>query len=196
MSSSSVLQAFSILLGGMLVTGGALAQTTSAPDPALEGPKIIAEAFAKLSGALGGAVGKSGPAGALSVCSEMAPKIAKDVAAAHGVTLRRATHQPRNPKNAADEVERAALETFMAAMAKKEAPQPQVITNADGSRAFLAPIVLGNPLCLQCHGMPEKDITPETLAAIQRLYPDDKATGFQLGDLRGLWRITFPASKP
>ena len=85
------------------------------------------------------------------------------------------------------------LEAFMAALAKGEAPKPQVITNADGIRDFLAPIVLGNPLCLQCHGTPGKDIAPETLAAIQKLYPDDKATGFKLGDLRGLWRITFPS---
>ncbi|HRH96966.1 MAG TPA: DUF3365 domain-containing protein [Prosthecobacter sp.] len=167
----------------------------SAPDPAVEGPKIIAEAFAKLSGALGEAIGKSGPAGALSVCSEKAPQIAKEVATSHGVTLRRATHKPRNPKNAADEVEKDALEAFMASLAKKEPPKPQVITNADGSSAFLAPIVLGNPLCLQCHGTPNQDIAPETLAAIQKLYPDDNATGFKLGDLRGLWRVTFPNSK-
>jgi hypothetical protein len=165
------------------------------PDPAIEGPKIIAEAFAKLSGALGEAIAKDGPASALSVCSEKAPQIAKEVATAHGVTFRRATHKPRNPKNAADEVEKAALEIFATALAKKEAPKPQVIKNADGSRAFLAPIVLGSPLCLQCHGTTGKDITPETLKAIQKLYPDDQATGFKLGDLRGLWRVTFPSTK-
>lgn len=154
------------------------------PDPAEAGPKIIAEAFAKLSGALGEAIGKSGPAGALSVCSEMAPQIAKEVATTHGVTLRRATTKPQ-----------AVLEVFAAALAKKEAPKPQTITNADGSTSFFAPIVLGNPLCLQCHGTPNQDIAPETLAAIQKLYPDDKATGFKLGDLRGLWRVTFPNSK-
>ena len=164
----------------------------TARDPAVEGPKIIAEAFAKLSGALGEAIAKDGPVGALNLFSEKAPQIAKEVATAHGVTLRRATHKPRNPKNAADEVEKSAMETFMAALAEKEAPTPQVITNADGGRTFIAPIVLGNPLCLQCHGTPGKDIAPETLAAIQKLYPDDKATGFRLGDLRGLWRITFP----
>jgi hypothetical protein len=168
-------------------------QTTR--DPALEGPKIIAEAFAKLSGALGEAIAKGGPASALSVCSEKAPQIAKEVGTAHGVTLRRATHKPRNPKNAADEVEQVALKAFMAAVAKKEAPKPQVITTADGSRAFLAPIMLGNPLCLQCHGTPAQDIAPETLAAIQKLYPDDKATGFKLGDLRGVWRVNFPTAK-
>ena len=159
-----------------------------APEPAVEGPKIIAEAFAKLSGALGEAMAKNGPSGALGVCSEKAPQIAQEVGKAHGVTLRRATLKARNLKNSADEVEKAALEAFAAALAKKEVPKPQVIRNADGSRAFLAPIVLGNPLCLQCHGAPNQDIARETLAAIQKLYPDDKATGYQAGDLRGaLW---------
>lgn len=170
-----------------------LAFSQAPTDPAVEGPKIIAEAFAKLSGALGKAIGDSGPAGALSVCSEKAPQIAKEVAAAHGVTLRRATNKQRNPKNAADDVEKAALEIFAAALAKREAPMSKTITNVDGSTSFIAPIVLGNPLCLQCHGTPGKDIAPETLAAIKKLYPNDKATGYQLGDLRGLWRITFPA---
>jgi len=161
------------------------------PDLAVEGPKIIAEAFAKLSGSLAEAIAKGGPATALSVCNEKAPQIAKEVAEAHGVTLRRASQKPRNLKNAADDVEKIALEAFMAALAKKEAPKPQIITNPDGSRSFLVPIVLGNPLCLQCHGTPEKDITPETLSAIQKLYPEDKAIGLELGDLRGLWRVTF-----
>jgi hypothetical protein len=165
------------------------------PDPAVEGPKIIAEAFGRLSGALAQAIAKEGPAKALSVCSEKAPQIAKEVATTHGVTLRRASAKPRNPKNAADNAEKAVLEVFAAALAKKEAPKPQTITNADGSTSFFTPIVLGNPLCLQCHGTPNQDIAPETLVAIQKLYPDDKATGFKLGDLRGLWRVTFPNSK-
>lgn len=165
------------------------------PDPTVAGPKIIAEAFGKLSGTLAEAIAKEGPAKALSVCSETAPQIAKEVATAHGVTLRRATAKPSNPKNAADDAEKAVLEVFAAALAKKEAPKPQVTTNADGSTSFLAPIVLANPLCLQCHGTPNQDIAPETLAAIQKLYPDDKAIGFKLGDLRGLWRVTFHNSK-
>jgi len=182
-----------LLLLTSLFTLAVFAQTK--PDPTEAGPIIIAEAFAKLSSALGEAIAKGGPTSALSVCRDKAPQIAKEVAAAHGVTLRRATHKPRNPKNAADEVEKTVLQAFGAALAKKEAPKAQVITNADGSRAFLAPIVLGNPLCLQCHGTPNQDIAPETLAAIQKLYPDDNATGFKLGDLRGLWRVTFPNSK-
>lgn len=176
-----------------LLTLPVFAQTK--PDPTEVGPKIIAEAFGRLSSALAEAIAKEGPAKALSVCSEKAPQIAKEVATTHGVTLRRATSKPRNPKNSVDDAETAVLEVFAAALAKKEAPKPQTIANADGSTSFLAPIVLGNPLCLQCHGTPNQDIDPETLAAIQKLYPDDKAIGFKLGDLRGLWRVTFRNSK-
>lgn len=167
--------------------------TQTAHDPAVAGPVIIAEAFSRLSGALATAIAKSGPVGALDVCSEQAPQIAREVGAAHGVQVRRASHRPRNPQNAADAVEQAALQAFLDALAKPQPPVPQVVVNADGSRSFLAPIVLGNPLCLQCHGDPQKHIAPETLAAIQQRYPGDQATGFKLGDLRGLWRVTFPA---
>jgi hypothetical protein len=41
-------------------------------------------------------------------------------------------------------------------------------------------------------GEPGKDIEPENVAAIRRLYPQDEATGFKLGELRGAWRIDFP----
>ena len=77
---------------------------------------------------------------------------------------------------------------------KRKHQKPQTITNQDGSVNFYAPILLAAPVCLQCHGSAVKDIAPATMAAIKKLYPDDKATGFQLGDLRGLWRVTFPAT--
>jgi len=33
----------------------------------------------------------------------------------------------------------------------------------------------------------------EHLEVIGRLYPQDEAVGFRLGELRGAWRIDFPA---
>lgn len=161
-------------------------------DPAEVGPKIVAEAFGKLSGALSEAITSGGAAGALPVCSERAPRIASEVGEANGVLLRRASDRPRNRKNAADAVENAALEEFSLALAREEAPTPQVITNADGSTSFLSPILIGSALCLQCHGMPGEDIAPATSEAIARLYPEDKAKGYRLGELRGLWHVTFP----
>jgi hypothetical protein len=149
----------------------------------------------KLSTELTTAIAKDGPAKALTVCSVRAPQIASEVGKDHKVTIRRATNQPRNPKNIATDAEKTALSTFAAALVEKSPPKPQIITNSDDSRTFLAPIVISTPLCLQCHGNPANDIAKPTLDAIRKLYPDDKATGYQLGDLRGLWSITFPPEK-
>lgn len=162
------------------------------PDPAEVGPKIVTEAFGKLSVALGEALAKGGPAGALTVCQEKAPQIANETAAAHGVILRRVSLKPRNTKNSADEEERRILEMFQKALAEELAAKPVVISHEDGSRSFFAPILLANPLCLNCHGELGSEVLPATLEEIRRLYPADQATGYKLGELRGLWRVIFP----
>jgi hypothetical protein len=47
-------------------------------------------------------------------------------------------------------------------------------------------------MCLQCHGDPANDISPETLNKIQTLYPDDAATGYKTNELRGIWVVEMP----
>jgi hypothetical protein len=37
-------------------------------------------------------------------------------------------------------------------------------------------------VCLTCHGT---EVKPEVLTKIKELYPNDKATGYQEGDIRG-----------
>jgi hypothetical protein len=71
-------------------------------------------------------------------------------------------------------------------------PEPVVIVEDTGGAVFYAPIVITTNLCLQCHGVPDVDLRPEMQPLIAQLYPQDEATGFQLGDLRGLWRVDFP----
>jgi hypothetical protein len=40
------------------------------------------------------------------------------------------------------------------------------------------------PVCLNCHG-PGETINPEVRKVLSARYPEDQATGFQDGDLRG-----------
>jgi hypothetical protein len=47
-------------------------------------------------------------------------------------------------------------------------------------------------MCLSCHGSVGKDIAPETTAKLTQLYPQDLATGYALGDLRGMWSLRLP----
>lgn len=43
-------------------------------------------------------------------------------------------------------------------------------------------------VCLACHG---SDIAPEVKAAIAAAYPQDQATGFKMGQLRGAFSIRW-----
>jgi len=47
------------------------------------------------------------------------------------------------------------------------------------------------PACMKCHGQAGKEIDAKTMEIISQKYPDDLATGYKEGDLRGLWKITF-----
>lgn len=51
---------------------------------------------------------------------------------------------------------------------------------------YYKPIKIGMPTCLKCHGNTETDLSPDVASIIAQKYPIDKATGYQLGDLRGL----------
>jgi hypothetical protein len=53
----------------------------------------------------------------------------------------------------------------------------------NGQAAALLPIKL-QAQCLMCHGPAEK-IPLEVKTQLAKLYPQDQATGFQEGDLRG-----------
>jgi len=41
-------------------------------------------------------------------------------------------------------------------------------------------------LCLACHG---SSVTPEVKKVIQHYYPEDKAIGFNVGDIRGAFTL-------
>ena len=159
------------------------------------GKAIAAETFGVLSSNLQSALASGGVSNALPFCSLAASPLTASVATRHGVALRRITHKPRNPAARANEAERVVLDGFRSTLAPGQPPPPLATNLLPDQAAFFAPIVLNNALCLKCHGEPGKDISAESLAIIQRYYPQDEATGFKLGDLRGAWRIDFPFAK-
>jgi hypothetical protein len=48
---------------------------------------------------------------------------------------------------------------------------------------YMRPLMVA-PLCLNCHG-PKETIKPEVRKVLSDRYPEDQATGFRDGDLRG-----------
>jgi hypothetical protein len=156
------------------------------------GKAIAAETVSLLSSNLQSAIQQGGITNALPFCSLAASPLTAGLAAKHGVTLRRVSHKPRNPANQADERELAILNQFHSALDGTNPPPPIVTRFNPDATTFFAPILIGNELCLKCHGEPGRDISPENLAVIRRLYPQDKAFGFRPGGLRGALRIDFP----
>ena len=155
------------------------------------GQAIARQAFSVLSSNLTNAIAAGGISNALPYCAVMAVPLTTSVAATNRVELRRVSHRPRNPKNKANAEEMTHIARGQAEVQKGRRPTPVVLDSGGDTVTFLAPIVLGHTVCLQCHGQPGEDIQPQNLALIRRLYPQDQATGFRLGDLRGMWRIEF-----
>ncbi len=174
------------------VTNTPVPTSSATVDRRDAGRRIAAETFTLLSSNLLAAIARDGITNALEFCSVNVAPITTAVAVPNGVTLARVTHRPRNPANRVSTAEHEILESFRAGFAAGRTNPPVLVNDTGGAVTFYSPIVLGNPLCLQCHGAPGADIAPSTLAAIDRLYPADEARGFALNELRGLWRIRFP----
>jgi hypothetical protein len=127
-------------------------------------------------------MGRGGPVGAIDVCRNEAQIITADVEMEQGVVMGRTSHRVRNPRNAPRDWARP----YVAAAAGKKAADVKGVAVDLGDRVgVLRPIPTGAP-CIACHGSTEK-MSPDVLAAIRAAYPDDHATGFSAGDLRGFF---------
>lgn len=131
-----------------------------------------------------------GPVAALDVCVTKAPAVSAAVANEKKVDIGRVSLKNRNPDNAPNEWQTTVLNDFEARKVKGEAADTltyakTVTTNGKQEFRFMKAIPTGG-LCLSCHG---DTLAPELAAKIQQHYPDDKATGFKVGDLRGAFYV-------
>ncbi len=180
-----------LLLGGCQSSPSPTATLTPQPISSQQAQERATRAFAQLGGQLKAeletAIAKGGAVQAIEVCRERAPAIAEQLSQEHGFALGRSSHRWRNPANApAPEVKE-----YLAAHSRIPGKEASV-TVLSGPEHFtvIAPIVT-QPLCLTCHGDP-KGFSQPLKAALQKGYPDDRATGFKAGDLRGVFWAKVP----
>nr|WP_299201746.1 DUF3365 domain-containing protein [uncultured Brumimicrobium sp.] len=138
------------------------------------------------------ALSKGGAEHALQFCNIQAMPITDSMANLHNAELSRVSDRPRNQSNTANANELEQIAHFKQLLADgKVGTELQPNIKIDGDQVhFYSPIVT-NAMCLQCHGSKEEMIQPETLALISDLYPEDKATGYQANEVRGIWSIIF-----
>lgn len=138
--------------------------------------------FRRLLSRLQDAITNEGFTEAIQVCQEAAPQIASEVSGEMGLQIGRTSFKLRNPENTPPDWARPLVD--------KRIESPSYLTGPEGQLAALLPIRL-QPQCTMCHGT--KDEIPEEMhVAIARAYPNDQATGFHIGDLRGWFWIEVP----
>jgi hypothetical protein len=153
-----------------------------------------AQAFGKnLQTHLRAALTQAGPLAAVEVCQVQAPRIAKESGAQQGADIGRTSLKVRSPANAPDAWEAQVLADFAARQAKGEALDKMeyyAVVAQDNQRQFryMKAIAVQQP-CLLCHG---ETLEPSLQAKITTLYPQDQATGYKLGDLRGAFSVSHP----
>jgi hypothetical protein len=158
----------------------------------LESAKKTTKIFGStLKGELQKAMKAGGPVNALTVCNTKAIPITEKVAKEQGAQLSRVSLKNRNPKNVPNEWQKAVLEDFDARAAKGEDVKAMAFAKMveDGGKKqfrFMKALPTGK-LCLRCHG---SKLAPEVSAKLAELYPEDKATGYKPGQVRGAIVIT------
>lgn len=137
------------------------------------------------------ALAERGTAGAVSYCHRNAQRLTADVGARHGVHMGRIGTRVRNPINAPQGWRLRAIEKFAAAAARGEDPAKLewVSENTDHTVLRYARGIKVQGVCLTCHG---SHVAPDVRAAIKASYPNDRATGYDDGELRGAFWVEVP----
>jgi hypothetical protein len=172
----------------ILLTGAPPATGHAEPDDAApaaaHGAKLLLPFKQRLQAALAGGLA-GGTTKAIDVCRVQAPKIAAALSV-QGVRMGRTSHRLRNPANAPPPWAEPLLERYV-----DGERQPLTVAVGHSRMGYVEPILV-QPQCLACHG---SELAPEVASSLERLYPEDRATGFAAGDFRGLFWVEYPATE-
>lgn len=166
-------------------------QSSEVDAQTLQAQAAITSFATALKAELTAAMQQGGPVNAIQICNTSAPAITQKVSVANGVTLSRVSLRNRNPDNQPLDWQSPVLLSFeqrRAAGADLNSLDWSETITLDGKQEYryMKAIPTGG-LCLQCHGTV---IAPQVAEAIADLYPDDRATGYSEGQIRGAFVVT------
>jgi hypothetical protein len=158
---------------------------------------IAGELLGQLGQKLKAAMSTDGPVAAVSVCKESAPAIARQLSIANDAKVTRVGTRVRNQNMGIPNAwQKEALTQFEARLAQGEKAADieywQVADNGHGkSELRYAKAIAVQPQCLSCHGSAQ-DIAAPLAEKLRIEYPNDQATGYSVGQLRGAVVVTRP----
>jgi len=179
------------ILIALLLAFSALAQANSEQQMIQQSKQSIKQFATQLKQKLQQGMQAGGPTAAIQVCNTAAAEIAKQVSEQQGWKIARTSLKVRNSHNKADAWETTVLNDF-----EQRAKQGEAIKDLEFSEIInkqTKPVfrymkaIPTQGICLSCHG---DKLAPAITEKLQQLYPQDQATGFKLGDIRGAFTIT------
>lgn len=176
-----------LLVGAVLAASFGPTSVLAEEDALLvEARKVATSLPPKLIAALQDEIQKSGAEAAIPVCKDMAPKMAGEISQQTGWKVKRVSLKARNDARAIpDAWEKAALEDFDKRAAAGESPAKLEKGEKIGNEYRFVKALPVQALCLSCHG-PAEQLSPAIKTTIGQHYPNDKATGYSEGQIRGV----------
>lgn len=130
------------------------------------------------------AIQQGGINNGITACSLRAPKISLALQNSQDTQVGRTSLKLRNSNNAPDDWEQTELHHYT--NSKKRESYKFVQLNGKPAIRYMKAITTKG-VCLNCHG---EKLNPSVNQTLAQLYPDDKATGYRLNDIRGAFTIT------
>jgi hypothetical protein len=153
-----------------------------------EGKSIVIASFKAFTREITNAINEGGVQHAVKYCHLKASPLIDSLSGAHQVKISRISDKFRNPADKPDQLDQEVLNTYKKQLEAGAKLQPHLEVT-DDEVIYYSPILILDPLCLNCHGMRGTNITDENFEFIRSKYPEDLAFGYKLGDLRGTWKI-------
>ena len=186
-----ILKTIGVTLLIWVLAGSVGAKSIDNADRVSASREVAASFMAALKTELLKAMKEGGPVHAISVCRDKAPEIAAAKTKETGFKVGRTGLRVRNLKNSPDAWEKNVMAAFESRKAEGEDVRQLEhwdVVSGNGTRVFryMKAIPTGG-LCLRCHGVKLHSSVENTLKS---LYPQDRATGFTTGDIRGAFTIS------
>ena len=153
-----------------------------------EAVQIIKQFASTLKPRLKQALHEGEPAHAIEICSKEAPRITKQLSESTHWSVKRVSLKPRNHNSAIpDRWERKVLHRFDKSRAAGADATTLTASHVENGRFRFMKAQPVEQLCLLCHGA---EISTNIAAALKKHYPQDRATGYKPGDIRGAFSLS------
>ncbi|MCW8908163.1 MAG: DUF3365 domain-containing protein [Sedimenticola sp.] len=175
----------------VLLLASAMVAPVMADQQVMEARGLVKQFGSNLKGELVKAMKSGGPTKAIEFCNLRAPGIASEVADASGWEIGRTSLKLRSQANSPDAWEMKVLQGFEAM--KVAGADPSKLEYAEtvevnGQKVFrYMKAIPTEKACLNCHAA---KVVPAVEQKLQALYPEDRARGFNIGDIRGAFTFS------